>query len=199
MTANAADHLTEITKDDLPASSISVFIIGFVAEQVQNDDDIFKSMKVVTSEFVGGNNAGKKFYIRCRYLKTDERIEKKVAKMRRNSSIMVTGELTLIDSEFKVEIQDLNFLSMSIANIESSSAATSSSASSLYSWPTSLSSRISAQEVASTLTSGSLTPTTRSLDTTTNNETTNNDDPSDDNDVQPSPTQTPRRRKRKRK
>ena len=43
---------------------------------------------------------------------------------------MITGELILINSEFQVDIQDLNFLPMSIANIE---PIESSSTSSLYS------------------------------------------------------------------
>ena len=109
-----------------------------------------QSIKIVTTEFAGGSSAGKRFYLKCRYLKTDERIEKKVSKVRRNSSVMIVGELTLINSEFNVEIQDLNFLPTSIANIESS-ATSSSSAFSLYSWPATLSSRISAQEMTNTL------------------------------------------------
>ncbi|PKY62341.1 hypothetical protein RhiirA4_526547 [Rhizophagus irregularis] len=91
ITANAGD-LIEISKDNLPTSSVSVFITGFVVDQVQNDDNIFKSIKIITSEFAGNNT--NKFYIKCRYLKTDERIEKKATKMRKNSSVMITGELT---------------------------------------------------------------------------------------------------------
>jgi hypothetical protein len=144
MTANAGD-IINITKDNLPASAISVFITGFIVEQVQHDDDTFKSIKVVTTEYAGSNSAGKKFYIRCRYLKTDGRIENKVGKARKNSNVMIVGELVLINSEFKIEIQDLNFLSSTIMTIESSG--TSSSPSSLYSWSTNASSRISAQEV----------------------------------------------------
>jgi len=34
MTANAGDHL-DLMKDNLPVSSISVFLIGYVTEQVQ--------------------------------------------------------------------------------------------------------------------------------------------------------------------
>ena len=193
MIANAGD-LTEITKDNLPASSISVFITGFVVDQAQNDDNIFKSIKIVTTEFVGGSNLGKKFYIKCRYLKTDERIEKKVAKVRKHSTIMITGELVLVDSEFKVEIQDLNFLPTTIASIESLTA-TSSSTSSLYSWPTTLSSRISAQEMATTLSSASLTPTTQTSNTVTNDEAINNEDPShNDNDTSAN-IRTPRRKR----
>ncbi|CAB4443777.1 unnamed protein product [Rhizophagus irregularis] len=87
ITANAGD-LIEISKDNLPTSSVSVFITGFVVDQVQNDDNIFKSIKIITSEFAGNNT--NKFYIKCRYLKTDERIEKKATKMRKNSSVMIT-------------------------------------------------------------------------------------------------------------
>jgi hypothetical protein len=144
MTANAGD-IINITKDNLPASAISVFITGFIVEQVQHDDDTFKSIKVVTTEYAGSNSTGKKFYIRCKYLKMDERIENKVGKVRKNSNVMIVGELSLINSEFKIEIQDLNFLSSTIMTIESSG--TSSSPASLYSWSTNASSRISAQEV----------------------------------------------------
>lgn len=148
MTANAGD-LTELSKESLPASSISVFIIGFVQEEVQ-DDDTFKNIKIVTTEFIGKHRAGKKFTMKCRYLKKDERINNKVVKTRKNSSVMVTGELVLINSEFQVDIQDLNFLPMSIANIE---PVASSSTSSSYSWSTSTSlGRLSAQTMANAFT-----------------------------------------------
>lgn len=140
--ANSGD-LMEITKEHLPVSSISVFIVGFVVEQVKSDN-IFKSIRVAVTEFIGGGNAGKKFYIKCRYIKSDERIDKKVSVARKNSNVMISGELILDDSEFQVDIQDLNFLATSVANIES--LATSSQ----YSWSTARSSgRISAQEMAS--------------------------------------------------
>ena len=42
-----------LTKDNLPVSSISVFLIGYVTEQVQDDDNLFKSIKLTVSEFVG--------------------------------------------------------------------------------------------------------------------------------------------------
>lgn len=38
MTANAGDLLPELTRDNLPTSAISVFITGFVVEEVHNDD-----------------------------------------------------------------------------------------------------------------------------------------------------------------
>ena len=75
-------------------SSISVFITGFVVEHIQNDN-IFKGIKTITTEFTGGGNTGKKFYIKCRYLRSDERIDKKVSKTRKNLSIFITGELNL--------------------------------------------------------------------------------------------------------
>ena len=156
MTANAGD-LMELTKENLPTSSISVFITGFFIEHVQSDN-MFKGIKIAVSEFTGGGNTGKKFYIKCRYLKTDTRIDVKVNKIRKNSSLLVVGELVLIGSEFQVEIQDLNFLPMSIASIDS---ATSSSTPSSYSWSSSAvsSGRITAQEMANTHTSENL-PTT---------------------------------------
>ncbi|CAB5358364.1 unnamed protein product [Rhizophagus irregularis] len=140
ITANAGD-LIEISKDNLPTSSVSVFITGFVVDQVQNDDNIFRSIKIITSEFA--------------------------------------------------EIQDLNFLSTTIGNIESSST-TSSSASSLYSWPTTPSSRMSAQEIANTLTPQNSIPDNQPLNIVTNNKLINDENSShdDDNDTSPS-TQTP--------
>jgi len=45
MMANAGDHL-DLMKDNLPVSSISVFLIGYVTEQVQDDDNLFKSIKL---------------------------------------------------------------------------------------------------------------------------------------------------------
>ena len=45
-----------------------------------------------------------KFFIKCRYLKADERIDNRVKKIRKNLSVMVLGEMIFIDSEFQVEI-----------------------------------------------------------------------------------------------
>jgi hypothetical protein len=50
MTVNAGD-LMELTQDNLPASSILVFIVGFVSEEVQ-DDNTFKNIKIITTEFI---------------------------------------------------------------------------------------------------------------------------------------------------
>lgn len=140
MIANSGD-LIEIAKENLPISSISVFITGFIAEQVQSDN-MFKSIKIAVTEFIGGSNAGRKFYIKCRYMKSDERIDKKVSAARKNSSVMIVGELILINSEFQVDIQDLNFLATSVANIESLPI------SAQYSWSGRSSGRVSAQEMA---------------------------------------------------
>ena len=73
MIANAAD-LIDISKDNLPVSSISVFLTGFVAEiePVQNDN-LFKIIKLNVTEFAGssqGGPTGKTFYIKCKYLKS---------------------------------------------------------------------------------------------------------------------------------
>src|SRR6266542_841410 len=104
MMANAGNHL-DLTKDNLPVSLISVFLIGYVTEQVQDDDNLFKSIKLTVSEFVGGGSMANKFFIKCRYLKADERIDNKVKKIRKNSSVMnVLREMIFIDSEFQVEI-----------------------------------------------------------------------------------------------
>ena len=72
MTANAGDHLT--------ISSISVFLIGYVIRQVQDDDNLFKSIKLNVNEFVGKGNVADKFNIKCWYLKADERIDNKAKK-----------------------------------------------------------------------------------------------------------------------
>jgi hypothetical protein len=188
MTANAGD-LMELTKDNLPISSISVFITGFFIEHIQNDN-VFKGIKIAVNEFTGGGNTGKKFYIKCRYLKTDIRIDVKVQKIRKNSSVLVVGELVLIGTEFQVEIQDLNFLPMSIASIDLEAK---SSTSSSYSWPSLAvsSGRITAQEMANTHTPESLT-TTQPLDNTSNEipanntyqqSTTGNEDCEDNDDI----------------
>jgi len=139
-----------LTQENLPPSSISVFLTGFVAEQVQNENNLFKFIKLAVTEFVGSVNTGKKFLIKCRYLKSDERINKKMMKTRKNSSVLITGELISVESEFQVDIQDMNFLStsVSVSNIESATASTN--VSSLYSWSATNqnSGRISAQAMA---------------------------------------------------
>ena len=170
MTANAGDHLN-LTKDTLPISSTSVFITGFVKEQVKVENNLFKYIKITASEFVGGgSNLGKKFIIKCRYLIADERIDRKVSKTRKNSCLMVIGELIFVDSEFLIDIQDINFLSTSNANIE---ASTSESTSSLYTWTTASTStgRLSAQTMANTTSSEN---TTNIQELNSNNE--NNED-----------------------
>src|SRR6266540_4780120 len=116
MIANAG-NLMELNQDNLPASSITVFIIGFVIKEIQNDNKL-KSIKVITNKFIEKGSTGRKFSIKCRYLRSDERINKKIIKIRKNSSIMIIGELIFINSEFQVDIQDLNFLPMSMTSIE---------------------------------------------------------------------------------
>ncbi|UZO23263.1 uncharacterized protein OCT59_015607 [Rhizophagus irregularis] len=64
----------------LTISSISVFLIGYVIRQVQDDDNLFKSIKLNVNEFVGKGNVADKFNIKCRYLKADERIDNKAKK-----------------------------------------------------------------------------------------------------------------------
>ena len=59
--ANAGDHL-DLMKDNLPVSSISVFL-GYVTEQVQDDDNLFKSIKLTISEFVGDGSMADKFLL----------------------------------------------------------------------------------------------------------------------------------------
>ena len=76
-----------------------------------------------------------------------DRINRKVVKMCKNSNVMIIGELTYLETEFVVEIQDVNFLPMSIANVE---AALTDGSTSPYSWPSvgQSSGRMSAQEMA---------------------------------------------------
>ncbi|PKK62649.1 hypothetical protein RhiirC2_855528 [Rhizophagus irregularis] len=76
---DAGDHLN-LTKDNLPISSISVFLIGYVIRQVQDNDDLFKSIKLNVNEIVGKGNVADKFNIKCRYLKADEGIDNKAKK-----------------------------------------------------------------------------------------------------------------------
>src|SRR5947207_8119149 len=110
----------------------------------------FKYIKISVIEYVGSGGSGKKFYIKCRYLTTDGRIDKKIVKTRKNSCVMITGELICINSEFQIDIQDMNFLSTSISNIES--LTTSTNTSSLYSWSATnqTTGRITAQSMANT-------------------------------------------------
>src|SRR6266542_530802 len=117
MIANTSD-LMKLNQNNLPASSITVFIIEFIMEEIQNNNK-FKNIKIITNKFIKKGDIRRKFSIKCRYLKSDERIDKKIIKIRKNSSIMITGELILINSEFQVDIQDLNFLPMSMTSIES--------------------------------------------------------------------------------
>ncbi len=89
----------KLNQNNLPASSITVFITGFIIEEIQNDNK-FKIIKIITNEFIEKNGTAKKFPIRCRYLRSDKRIDKKVIKIRKNSSVMITGKLILINSQF---------------------------------------------------------------------------------------------------
>ncbi|PKK57990.1 hypothetical protein RhiirC2_797036 [Rhizophagus irregularis] len=118
--------MLNLTKDNLPISSISVFFIGYVIRQVQDDDDLFKSIKLNVNEFVGKGNVADKINIKCRYLKA---IDNKVKKIRKNSNVMMLGEMIFVDSECQIEIQDINFITMMNTNIGNS---TDDSISSLY-------------------------------------------------------------------
>src|SRR6266542_3927393 len=83
---------------------------------------------------------------------------------------MVIGKLIFTNSEFQVDIQDLNFLPMSIANFETS-VASGGPASSLYSWSATTSSgRVSAQTMASTHISESLASTNPQVNNEINDE-----------------------------
>ncbi|CAI2177200.1 8877_t:CDS:2, partial [Funneliformis geosporum] len=116
-------------------------------EVIVNADTMFKSIKIFVNEFTKDTSSGKKFQIKCRYLKSDERINKKLIKARRSSNLLITGKLIQVDSEFQVDIQGINFLPMSIANLESS---TKTSLSSKYLWSTitQISGKVSAQAMA---------------------------------------------------
>jgi len=84
------------TQDNLPINFISVFVAGFVTEEVQNDN-IFKNIKIITTEFIGKDSTGLRFPIKCKYLRINKGINKKVVEIRKNSSV--------IDSEFQIDIQ----------------------------------------------------------------------------------------------
>jgi uncharacterized membrane protein len=81
---------------NLPINFISVFVAGFVTEEVQNYN-IFKNIKIVTTEFIGKDSTGIRFPIKCKYLRINKGINKKVVEIRKNSSV--------IDSEFQIDIQ----------------------------------------------------------------------------------------------
>ena len=178
MTANSGDLFTELTRDSLPASSMSVFITGFVSTEEVQTNKLFKYIKVIVNEFTGKGSTGNKFNIKCRYLQTDIRIDKKVNKTKKNSNVMITGELVTTNSEFQIDIQDLNFLPMSMANIEVTTTS-DGSASSSYTWSaTAISSgRLSAQAMADTSINTSNTPQL------TNDQTDDDADDRDNNEI----------------
>ncbi|CAG8734127.1 1225_t:CDS:2 [Funneliformis caledonium] len=86
MIANATD-LINISRDNLPISSISVFLTGFVAEMESvQSDNLFKIIKLNVTEFARssqGGPIGRTFCIKCRYLKSDGRIEKKATRIKK--------------------------------------------------------------------------------------------------------------------
>lgn len=202
MTANAGE-LINLAKEKLPVSSISVFVTGFIKEQVKIENNLFKYFKITVSEFIGGNNnLGKNFVIKCRYLILDERIDKKLKSTRKNSCLMIVGELVFVDSEFLIDIQDINFLSTSNANIET---LTNDSTSSSYTWTTDMpTGRVSAQAISSNRLSENLINIQESNsnnDDLTENSQESNIDEEDlaDTSVTPPVTQPRGRSKRKRK
>src|ERR1051325_1785532 len=79
-------------------------------ETAKSDNSLFKTIKLAITEYMGSGSTGNKFSIICRYINSDERINRKVVKMRKNSNVMIIGELTYLEMEFVVEIQDVNFL-----------------------------------------------------------------------------------------
>ncbi len=90
------------------------------------------------TEFIRSRGLEKRFHIRCRYLKSNKRIDKKLVRTRIHSNLMITRELIYINSKFQMDIQDVDFLPMLIANMESQ-----------YSWPTiEQTERMSAQAMA---------------------------------------------------
>ena len=142
MVANVGD-LKEVDVNNPPVNFISVFITGFAIDTVQEEDTMFKSIKIAIIEFIRSGSVGKNF--KCRYLKSDDRIDKKLTKAKKTFNLLITGELTYINSEFQVDIQDVNFLPTSIVSLESS---TNNVPSSQYSWSTQTSERFSAQAMA---------------------------------------------------
>ncbi|CAG8708418.1 1403_t:CDS:2, partial [Funneliformis caledonium] len=90
--ANSGD-LIDMNQENLPISSISTFVMGFATEPVQSDDELFKSIKILVTEFIKDKSSGKKFLIKCRYLKSDERIDKKLVRAKKSSNLMITGEI----------------------------------------------------------------------------------------------------------
>ena len=83
-----ANNLIKLNQNNLPASSITVFIMEFIIKETQNDNK-FKSIKIITNKFIEKGDIAKKFPIRCRYLRSDKRIDKKVIKIKKNSSVII--------------------------------------------------------------------------------------------------------------
>ena len=84
-------------------SQIAQFLFFSGFEQLKNEDNLFKCIKLTTTEYAGSNNSTKKFQIKCRYLESDKRIDRKMIKVRKNSCVMIIGELIFINSEFQIE------------------------------------------------------------------------------------------------
>jgi len=110
---------------------------------------------------------------------------------------MVIGELVFIDSEFLIEIQDINFLSTSNANIQTP---TSDSTSFLYTWTTATpTGRLSVQAMANN-TSSANPNNTQELDSNNEDLIENTQESNVNEDLDDAlPITQPRGRKRGRK
>lgn len=77
---------------------------GFVSETVKTDNGLFKSIKVAVTEYIGSGSTGNKLLSHA-----GTWILMKAMKAQKNSNVMVIGELTYLETEFVVELQDMNF------------------------------------------------------------------------------------------
>ena len=50
-----------MNQENLSISSILTFVMGFATEPVQCNDNLFKSIKIVITEFIESESLGKKF------------------------------------------------------------------------------------------------------------------------------------------
>lgn len=87
-------------------------------------------------------------------------------------NVMILGEMILDNSEFQVEIQDINFITMTNTNIGST---VDNSISSQYSWSTTSSRRLSAQSMANNKNLANILSDVQTTDP-------NNEEPSHSND-----------------
>jgi len=112
----------------MPGGPISVVVMGCVTEALKFTS-YYKFITISVTEFVETNNMIIKFPITCKYSYSDTGIDDKIINARKDLNVIITGELNYFGSEFVIDIQDVDYLSTSHTNIETSLSP--------YMWPTS--------------------------------------------------------------